>query len=224
MKFIFPDDNATTITMNETRNQSSKNSRCCGDMLPWLMLIGLIIFGFSSRLLIADVPNFKPIAAIALFSGFYFRKTWMALLTIALALLISDWQIGSYHWPIALSVYGSLLAGCLVGRFWIGQNGQKVQHELSRSDGLKLGAAAFTMSCLFFVVTNFAVWASGVWYPPGAEGLVSCYQNAVPFFKYTLAGDLFFTATIFGSYAMMSAFVFRKSNVAHNVQLPSCKS
>ena len=173
------------------------------------MLIGLIIFGFSSRLLIADLPNFKPIAAIALFSGFFFRKAWMAVLATSLALLISDLQIGSYHWPIAISVYGSLLVGCLVGRYFIGQNGRR----LSKSAAVKTGAAALMMSCLFFVVTNFAVWACGVWYPQSTEGLISCFLNAVPFFKYTLAGDVFFTAAIFGCYALSLALLGRKSNV-----------
>lgn len=196
--------------MNDTRNQPSLNSRCCGDLLPWLVLIGLVIFGFSSRLLIADIPNFKPIAAIALFSGFFFRKTWMALFAISLALLISDWQIGSYHWPIALSVYGSLLAGCFLGRYFIGQRGM---HRFSMSDGLRTGAAALMMSCLFFVVTNFAVWASGLWYPQNSDGLFSCYLNAIPFFKYTLAGDVFFTAAIFGCYALSMNVLTRNSKV-----------
>ena len=200
--------------MNATRNQPTLNSRCCGDLLPWAMLIGLIILGFSSRLLIADIPNFKPIAAIALFSGFYFRKAWMALLTISLALLISDWQIGSYHWPIALSVYGSLLVGCLVGRHFIGQNGAR---RTSKFNVMKTGAAALIMSCLFFVVTNFAVWACGVWYPQSTEGLISCFVNAVPFFKYTLAGDVFFTVVIFGSYALSLAVVNGKSKLVQLV-------
>lgn len=192
---------------NSSNDQPSLNARCCGDLLPWLMLIGLIILGFSSRLLIADIPNFKPIAAIALFSGFFFRKSWMALLTIALALLISDWQIGSYDWPIALSVYGSLLVGCLVGRYFIGKTGEGSAAKFS---AIRTGAAALMMSCLFFVVTNFAVWACGVWYPTSAAGLISCFSNAVPFFKYTLAGDLFFTATIFGCYGLCVAWLNRK--------------
>ena len=174
------------------------------------MLIGLVIFGFSSRLLIADIPNFKPIAAIALFSGFFFRRTWMALLTIALALLISDWQIGSYHWPIALSVYGSLLVGCFVGRYFIAENGHR---QITKSSALKTGGAALMMSCLFFVVTNFAVWACGVWYPQTTEGLVACYANALPFFKYTIAGDCLFTAAVFGCYALSVSLLGRKSNV-----------
>lgn len=196
--------------MTSRKNQPSLNSRCCGDLLPWLMLIGLIIFGFSSRLLIADIPNFKPIAAIALFSGFFFRKTWMALLAISLALLISDWQLGSYHWPIALSVYGSLLIGCLVGRYYVRQNGAG---QTAKFSALRTGAAALMMSCLFFVVTNFAVWACGAWYPLSTDGLVSCFTNAVPFFKYTLAGDLFFAAAIFGCYGLSIAVVNRKAKL-----------
>ena len=199
--------------MNSRKTQPSLTSHCCGDLLPWLMLVGLIIFGFSSRLLIADIPNFKPIAAIALFSGFFFARTWMALLTISLALLISDWQIGSYHWPIALSVYGVLLAGCLLGRYFIGQRSQNSGRRFSKSDGLRIGAAALVISCLFFVITNFAVWATGLWYPQSTEGLISCYANAIPFFKYTLAGDVFFTAAIFGCYALMMALLTRKSEI-----------
>jgi len=200
--------------MTSRKTQPCLTSPCCGDLLPWVMLIGLVIFGFSSRLLIADIPNFKPIAAIALFSGFFFRRTWMAMLTISLALLISDWQIGSYHWPIALSVYGILLAGCLLGRYFIGQRSQSFGRRFSKSDGLRTGAAALMMSCLFFAVTNFAVWASGLWYPQSTEGLINCYVNAIPFFKYTLAGDVFFTAAIFGCYAMSMVLLPRKSKFA----------
>ena len=195
--------------MNSAKNQTSLTSQCCGNLLPWAILVGLIVIGFSSRLLVSDLPNFKPIAAIALFSGFYFRKSWMALLATGLALLISDWQIGSYHWPIALSVYGTLLAGCLIGRYFIGNNKQQNGKLLT----LKTGVAALTMSCLFFIVTNFAVWASGVWYPQSLEGLASCYVNAIPFFKYTFAGDIVFTAAIFGSYALSVAMLRSKTQL-----------
>jgi len=134
----------------------------------------------------------------------------MAMMATALALLISDWHIGSYDWPIAISVYGSLLAGCLLGRYFIGQNGQR---QLSKSVVLKTAGATLMMSCLFFVVTNFAVWACGGWYPLGTAGLISCYLNAVPFFKYTLAGDVFFTAVVFGCYALSIALLHRKSKI-----------
>ena len=31
-------------------------------------------------------------------------------------------------------------------------------------------------------------------------GLALCYTNAIPFFGYTIAGDLFFTLLLFGAY------------------------
>lgn len=192
--------------MPATKSKPSLNSLGRSDFLPWIILAGLVVIGFSSRLLIADLPNFKPIAAIALFSGFYFRRTWMALLATALALLISDWQIGSYHWPIALSVYGCLLTGAFIGRYFIRQPGSI---KFSKFSAVKTGAAALMMSCLFFAVTNFAVWASGAWYSTDFQGLTNCYTNAVPFFKYTLAGDCFFSTAIFGSYALAAATLQR---------------
>lgn len=192
------------------------------------MLLGLVLLGCGSRLLIADLPNFKPLAAIALFSGFYFRSLPMALAATALSLLISDSLIGSYDWPIAASVYGSLLVGCVVGRSFIGRSAtgstSAADDAKHTTDTLETSAknrdnhapaallsksaiAALAMSCLFFVVTNFAVWATGSWYPTSFEGLVGCYANAVPFFKYTAAGDLAFTCGLFGVYALVSATV-----------------
>ena len=187
------------------------------------MLLGLILIGSSSRLLIADLPNFKPLAAIALFSGFYFRSLPMALLATAMSLLISDWQIGSYHWPIAASVYGSLLAGCLAGRYFIGATsfgatsfgatsfGKRREGRFSKNPAFKSVTAALSMSILFFVVTNFTVWATGSWYPTTLAGLIACYANAIPFFKYTIAGDLIFTACLFGTYATVSAMTAKKT-------------
>jgi hypothetical protein len=37
-------------------------------------------------------------------------------------------------------------------------------------------------------------------------GLIQCYAMAIPFFRYTLCGDLFFAVTLFGSYAVASQF------------------
>ena len=46
-------------------------------------------------------------------------------------------------------------------------------------------------SIVFFLFTNFGVWLIG--YPKTLEGLITCYIAAIPFFGYTLAGDLFYS-------------------------------
>jgi hypothetical protein len=56
----------------------------------------------------------------------------------------------------------------------------------------------------FYLITNFFVWlhASSV-YPHTAAGLLACYVAALPFFGYTVLGDLFYSAVLFGAYALL---------------------
>ena len=61
---------------------------------------------------------------------------------------------------------------------------------------------AFAASVLFFVVSNLGVWALDSMYPKTFAGLVTCYVAAIPFFGSTLAGSLFYTAVLFGSFAL----------------------
>jgi hypothetical protein len=53
---------------------------------------------------------------------------------------------------------------------------------------------------VFFLATNFAVWAFSPMYEKTLEGLVLCYTMAIPFFHNTVAGDLIWSGAIFGTY------------------------
>ncbi|MBM3818918.1 MAG: hypothetical protein FJW14_07875 [Acidimicrobiia bacterium] len=56
---------------------------------------------------------------------------------------------------------------------------------------------------LFYVVTNFAVWASTTLYPLTWAGLVTCYIAALPFFRNSLLGDMGFAVLLFGGFAVL---------------------
>ena len=62
-------------------------------------------------------------------------------------------------------------------------------------------------SIVFFLVTNLGVWLWFGTYEPGLQGLWHSYVAAIPFFRYTLAGDLFFAVVLFGSYALALSWV-----------------
>ena len=66
-------------------------------------------------------------------------------------------------------------------------------------EAIGLVSCALAASILFFVVTNFAVWAT--WYKASPEMFLPCYLQAIPFFRYTLLGDLSFGTMLFGGYA-----------------------
>ena len=63
--------------------------------------------------------------------------------------------------------------------------------------------ASVTASVSFFVITNFGVWALGTLYPKTPAGLLSSYIAAIPFFQYSLIGDLFFVGLMFGVYELV---------------------
>jgi hypothetical protein len=70
---------------------------------------------------------------------------------------------------------------------------------------LKIGAASIAASVVFFVASNFAVWATWSMYPKTLSGLATCYAMALPFFRNGIAGDLVFAAAFFGIGALLTA-------------------
>jgi hypothetical protein len=57
---------------------------------------------------------------------------------------------------------------------------------------------------VFFLVTNFAVWAGAGIFPKNATGLLACYTAGIPFFWNTLLGNVFFGSILFGAYEYAS--------------------
>src|SRR5208282_5583697 len=65
-----------------------------------------------------------------------------------------------------------------------------------------IGGTAIVGALLFFVLTNFGVWALGQMYPKTPAGLLDCYVAAIPFFQNTLSSNLFYAALLFGGLAI----------------------
>lgn len=144
----------------------------------------LVLVAALSRLL-PHPWNWTAIGAAALLGGARFEKTWEAVLVPLAALLVTDLILG-FHGTMA-AVYGAFALTAVGARFF-----------RDSIHGWKIGLAAFLASLAFFLITNFAVWASGGWYPMNAQGLIACFVAGLPFWGSQLAGDLFYSAVLFG--------------------------
>ena len=162
-------------------------------MMRSVFTFSLIGFAVLSRLL-PHPPNIAPITALALFGGVYLDKKHTFIVPLA-ALLISDYFIGFYSGFVW--VYASFVAIGFIG-LWLRSH---------RGIGATIGAS-LVGSLLFFVVTNFGVWA-GVpsMYPHTAAGLLECYAAAIPLFRNTLFGDLIYVGVMFGVFELAKTFV-----------------
>lgn len=150
----------------------------------FLFITGLIVIAAITRLL-PHPPNFAPIAAIALFGGTYFTKKYWAFIIPAAAMLASDLFLG-FHSSM-LYVYGAFALIVGIG-FWI-----RGKVNFSR-----FGAGVLGASLLFFIVTNFGVWLGSGMYAHTFSGLISCYVAAIPFFHYSLLGNVIYAGALYG--------------------------
>ena len=66
-------------------------------------------------------------------------------------------------------------------------------------------------SLIFFAATNFAVWAFSGMYSLDMAGLVAVLRAALPFLKYTVAGDLFWAAVLFGGAWLVQRLTARRA-------------
>ncbi|MGI8741796.1 MAG: DUF6580 family putative transport protein [Bryobacteraceae bacterium] len=160
----------------------------------------MVALGACARL-IPHPWNFTPMIAIGLYAGAKSVKIRAGILITILALLLSDAVIGFYRgmWY----VYAASLLAVMAGRL------------IRNREGIgAVSIAAFTAGLLFFLTTNFVVWAGGPRYPHTAAGLAACYVAAVPFYQNQVLGDVFYTLALFGGHALISRMAQREPRVA----------
>ena len=160
----------------------------------------LLFFGLAVLVrFLPHPPNFACVGALGLFVGCHLRG-WNAWLLPLGAMAVSDWigqlfeipGMGFYSPLGMLFVYGAFLIGSLMGMTLRG-----------RTTPVPVLSVALLSSIMFFFVSNFGAWLSSIeMYDRTWDGLVACYVSAIPFFRNTLLGDLFFTSLFFGSYQL----------------------
>ena len=163
------------------------------DMFP----IGLILILAFARL-IPHPPNFTPIIAVAIISGYFFKNINVSLLVLLFAMIMSDLFIGFYE--NIIFVYISLIFITLVF------------HKISKKINFKnLFIYSFGGSLIFFLVSNFGVWALGspgvndMAYEKTFSGLIECYVFAIPFFGNSFLSTLIFAYPVIYIYKVLPA-------------------
>jgi len=142
-----------------------------------LIFIGIFTSLAASRF-IPHPPNFTSLIALSFYVPVFLGLRFLPALILSFAItdLIIGYHTGT-HWT-----WGSILLIGLISQYFT----KNLNWRLS---GALLGA------CIFFFITNFGVWASGMYgYTYG--GMIKCYILAVPFFSYSLISTLLFSLII----------------------------
>lgn len=157
----------------------------------FIFLTSAIVLVAVSRLF-PHISNFTPVAAMALFGGAYFSDKRMAILIPLITMFLSDvglelltgWGFHDTMVYVYIAFILTSIIGIQVGR---------------KTTILSIAGGSLAASVLFFIITNFGVWAAAG-FQGGIMGLNTTYLLGIPFFVPTLAGDLFFNAILFGAF------------------------
>lgn len=162
-----------------------------------LLVVGLIFVAAASRLL-PHWPNFVPVGAMALFGAAALPKRWLAVIVPVLAFYLSDLALNNtlyaeyyegFHWGMNYWTTGAIVLMVMLGMGLL---------RNAKFSWLRVGGAAVSATLVFFLVTNFGVWASGMMYPKSGAGLIAAYTAGLPFLLNSLLANLLYSGVLFG--------------------------
>jgi hypothetical protein len=154
----------------------------------WVVFGALLTFGVLGRW--AEPSwNFTPLAAVTALGAFYFRGWLPSVLLPSAVLVISDLVLPAHDsWSVQLSVHVMSIIPLLLGR--------AARRESGWKQAACWGLCGLAPATAFFLVTNFAVWASKSLYAPTLGGLFDCYVHGLPFYRTMLAGDICYVSLV----------------------------
>lgn len=172
-----------------------------------LILFTLILVAITAGCKVAfganfDWSGFTPIFAIALFSGLIIRQRDFSFLFPLVALFLSDLTIQILY-SKGLFPYQGFYDGQWIN-YLILLSATLIGWALRGNNYLKLGVGAIAAPTLFFLISNFQVWAGPqTSYPKNFSGLMTCYEAGLPFYKNALIATLVFLPGILLLYNYM---------------------
>lgn len=140
---------------------------------------------------------FTPVVGALLFFGSRVprRFLWVALVVMAASDVVLTKVV--YAYPFVWDHFVTWVWYAAV--LWLGT---KLR---ANAKPLPVIGAALAGSVSFFLISNFAVWAAWNMYPRTFAGLMTSYDAGLPFFRRALAGDMLFTAVMFGAPVLLHA-------------------
>ncbi len=150
--------------------------------------------------------GFAPQWAMAVFAGAVIKDKKWAFIIPVLSMFVSDMLYQALYLGGLTNMPGLyegqwqnyLLFALLVF----------VGFAIKKLNVIQITAASIAAPTLYFLVSNFLVWASngttrGLDRPKTFNGLMLCYGDGIPFYRTSILATLVFSAILFGSYLVI---------------------
>lgn len=159
--------------------------------------------------------GFAPQIAMALFAGSVIKDKRISFLFPVLSMFISDLLYQVLYLQGLSSIKG--FYGGQVSNYLLIASITIIGFFINKSSVAKIFAGSLAGAIYYFIVSNFMVWAGGgldinnLPYEKSFNGIILCYTEALPFFKWSLGATLIFSGLFFGSYYLLEKTILRKN-------------
>jgi len=167
----------------------------------------LIVIASLYRIMPGRPFGFAPQIAMAIFGGAIIKDKKFAFLLPILSMFVSD----ALYQLLYINGVGN------ISGFYSGQLTNYILFGLMTFFGFfiknfnigKIALASVAAPTTYFFISNFMVWASnsplaGLGRPKTFNGLLLTLNDGVPFYYWSIAATLIFSAILFGSYYLIT--------------------
>jgi len=147
-------------------------------MLKYFKITIGILLALSASRFLPHPPNFTSLIALSFYIPAVLGTIY--IFPVVLCYFFTDLFLGIHQ--VVLFTWGSIILIGLLSKYFISS-------FYTRMLGSFIGA------CLFFLLTNFGVWLTGM-YEHSFNGLTASYTLALPFFYHTIISTIFFSIII----------------------------
>jgi hypothetical protein len=172
------------------------------------VLVSLIVIFITFSRVIPHIYNFTPMIALAIFGSLHFKNRNLAYILPILSLWVSDFILNNYFYNDSKEIiwfyegyYWQYLSYVVI----ILLSSNFYNAIINFRNVFILGVSS---SFIFFIITNFGFWLTSSLYTNDLSGLINCYVLAIPFYKGTIMGTLFFTPLFIVSYYLLQKKIY----------------
>ncbi len=173
--------------------------------IAWYFLL-LVVIAALYRIIPGRPFGFAPQWAMAVFAGAVIKDRKWAFIMPVLSMFVSDliyqllYMRGLSDMP---GFYGGQWQNYLLFTLLV-----FVGMAVKKLNIIQVGAASVAAPTLYFLLSNFLVWASngltrGLNRPKTFDGLIACYADGLPFYRMSIIATFIFSAILFGSYFLI---------------------
>lgn len=176
----------------------------------------LIVIASLYRIMPGRPYGFAPQIAMAIFGGAIIKDKKFAFLLPLLSMFISDAMFEILYRNGVGNLYG----------FYDGQLTNYILFALMTFFGFfaknlnmgRIAIASVAAPTTYFLLSNFMVWLSsspyaGLQRPKTFNGLLLCLGDGLPFYAWSIAATLVFSAILFGSYFLITKVSLQTAEV-----------